>query len=185
MAYFKSRDIAAIALCAALWGVLNAILSPIFFSIFHLPFLCDLIGFTVLSVAAWWIRKTGAITIIGLISTVINFILVPNPYHFIGFTAASAFFDLAIASFGYNRAFSKKAYIIISMMAVSILSAALAGYIIGIFFMSGPVLSNAGGAIGWSGLHTIGGVIGGALGTFLIIALAARKIVPRGQRIGY
>lgn len=70
MAYFNSRDIAAIALSAALWGVLNSIFSPIVFSITHLPLLCDLIGFTVLTVAAWWIRKAGAITAIGLIATI-------------------------------------------------------------------------------------------------------------------
>jgi hypothetical protein len=41
MPYFRSVDLAAIALSAGLWGVLNSIFSPIFFQMFGLPFLCD------------------------------------------------------------------------------------------------------------------------------------------------
>jgi hypothetical protein len=65
--YFNTRDVAAIAICAALWGVLNSIFAPVFFSMTHLPFFCDLIGFSVLTLTAWWIRKFGAITIVGAI----------------------------------------------------------------------------------------------------------------------
>lgn len=182
MAYFKSKDIAAISLCAALWGVLNAILSPIFFSIFHLPFLCDLIGFTVLTIAAWWIRKIVAITLIGLIATAINFIIVPSGVQFLGFTAASIFFDAATGLVGYNRVFTKKAYTIASTMTLSISSAALAGYLIGTFFMALPAMAKWGGVLGWAGLHAIGGIMGGAIGVSLIIALNSRKVTTHGQK---
>ena len=178
--YFNTRDIAAIAICAALWGVLNTILSPVFFRMFGLPFLCDLIGFSVLILAAWWIRKFGAITMIGLIATAINFALGGNIF-FLGFTAASIFFDLATGIIGYNNSFKKPAFTIVSMMVISIASSALAGYVIGTFFMAGPALINWGGVIGWAGLHTVGGVIGGVIGTFLIAALNSRKIVPNGH----
>lgn len=87
MPYFKTIDIAAISLSAALWGVLNSIFSPIVFQMFGLPILCDMIGFTILAVAAWWTRKLGAITTVGLIATVINFIFSPGAVHFLGFTA--------------------------------------------------------------------------------------------------
>jgi hypothetical protein len=177
MTYFNTRDIAAIAICAALWGVLNSIFAPVFFSMTHLPFFCDLIGFSVLTLAAWWIRKFGAITIVGAIATIINFIMVPNALHFLGFTAAAIFFDLTISVVGFNKPFSKKAYTIASMMPISIVSAALAGYIIGTFFMAGPALAPTGGVIGWAGLHAIGGVVGGAIGTSLVTGLNARKIV--------
>lgn len=180
MTYFNTRDVAAIAICAALWGVLNTLFSPIFFRMFGLPFLCDLIGFSVLIIAAWWIRKFGAITIIGLISTAINFAL-GGGIHFIGFTAASIFFDLANRLIGYNNSFKKPTFTIISMMIVSIASAALAGCIIGTFFMAGPALINWGGVLGWAGLHTVGGVIGGAIGTFLIVALNTRKVMANGH----
>jgi hypothetical protein len=138
MTYFNTRDIAAIAICAA-------------------------------------------ISIIGAIATLINFALVANPYHFLGFTAASIFFDLTIALVGFNKPFSKKAYTIASMMPISILSAALAGYIIGMFFMAGPTFAAMGGVIGWTGLHAIGGVIGGAVGTSLVTGLDARKIATKNS----
>jgi hypothetical protein len=167
-------------MCAALWGVLNSILSPVFFRMFGLPFLCDLIGFAILIVATWWIRKFGAITMIGLIATAINFSL-GGGIHFLGFTAASVFFDLATRLIGYNNSFKKPAIAATSMMAASTASAALAGYTIGTFFMAGPALINWGGVIGWAGLHAAGGVIGGALGTFLIFALNNRKVAASGQ----
>ena len=182
MTYFNTRDVAAIAICAALWGVLNSIFAPVFFSMTHLPFFCDLIGFSVLALAAWWVRKFGAITIVGAIATVINFALVPNAIHFLGFTAASVFFDLIISLVGFNKPFSKKVYTVASMMPISIVSAALAGYIIGTFFMAGPALAPVGGVIGWAGLHAMGGVVGGAIGTTIVTGLDARKVALKNTR---
>ena len=179
MTYFNTRNVAAIAICAALWGVLNSIFAPLFFSMTHLPFFCDLIGFSVLTLAAWWIRKFGAITIVGFLATVINFALVPGAVHFLGFTVASIFFDVTISLVGFNKPFSKKAYTVASMMPISIVSAALAGYIIGTFFMAGPALAPVGGVLGWAGLHVIGGIVGGAIGTSLVTGLDARKVTVK------
>jgi len=183
MVYFSSRDIAAIAMLAALWGVLNSIFSPIVFSITHLPLLCDLIGFTVLTIAAWWIRKTGAITAIGLIATIINFALSPQALIFLGFTAAAFVFDIASGLTGYSNFFAKPLRTTTAAIGISTLSAAVAGYIIGSFFMAGPALSAWGGASGWAGLHAVGGVIGGTIGAFLVTALNSRKITANGQMV--
>ncbi len=183
MTYFNTRDIAAIALSAALWGVLNAILSPVFFSMTRLPFLCDLIGFSVLIFAAWWIRKPGAITLIGLIATVINFMIIPAGVHFLGFTVASIFFDVTASVAMYGGLFKKSAYTAVSMMGISVSSGALAGYIIGTFFMAAQAMANWGGVIGWAGLHAIGGVIGGAIGVFLITALKNRKVITNNHSL--
>ena len=183
MTYFNSRDIAAIALSAALWGVLNSIFSPIVFNITHLPLLCDLIGFTVLTVAAWWIRKVGAITAIGLIATIINFTLNPQALTFLGFTAAAVVFDLISSIVGFNFFFKKAANTITIAMTISTVSAAIAGFIIGSFFMAGPALSLWGGVAGWAGLHAVGGVIGGTIGATLVAALNSRKINAHGQMI--
>ena len=183
MTYFNSRDIAAIALSAALWGVLNSIFSPIVFSITHLPLLCDLIGFTVLTVAAWWIRKAGAITAIGLIATFINFTLNPQALTFLGFTAAAFVFDFTSALVGFNTFFKKSFNTTTVAIIISTLSAAVAGFIIGSFFMAGPALSLGGGVSGWAGLHAVGGVIGGTIGVTLVAALNSRKIIINGQMI--
>jgi hypothetical protein len=176
MVYLKTRDVAAIAIGAALWGVLNSIFSPIFFRMFGLPFLCDLIGFTVLTVAVWWIRKLGAVTAIGLIATVINFIFNPTGTYFLGFTAASIVFDVMSRFAGYDNFFKKPLYTMIIAVIISTLSAAVAGLIIGIFFMTGPAIALWGGVLGWAGLHAIGGVIGGSIGGFTVNMLVYRKV---------
>ena len=183
MAYFSSRDIVAIALSAALWGVLNSIFSPIVFSITHLPLLCDLIGFTVLTVAAWWIRKVGAITFIGLIATIVNFTLNPQALIFLGFTAAAFVFDLTSALVGFDNFFRKIFNTTAIAIVISTLSAAVAGFIIGTFFMAGPALSLWGGVSGWAGLHAVGGVIGGTIGATLVTALNSRKVTVNGELI--
>jgi uncharacterized membrane protein len=176
MTYFNSRDVAAISICAALWGVLNSIFAPMFFRMFGLPFLCDLIGFSMLTLAAWWVRKLGAVTMVGLVATVINFLFNPGGIHFLGFTAASVVFDLAIKLAGYDNSFRKPVHTIAIIMPISIFSAALAGYIIGTFFMTASALVRWGGVLGWAGLHAVGGVLGGAIGTFVVIALTVRKV---------
>jgi len=171
---FNTRDLTAIALCAASWGVLNSIFAPLFFRLTGLPILCDFTGFSILTLGAWWIRKTGAITIIGLIATVINFIFNPAGFQFLGFTAASILFDASIGLAGYGAIFKKNTLTIISIMSISTLSAALAGYLIGAFLMIGPW----GGGLGWASLHAAGGIIGGAIGVFMVISLTSRKIIP-------
>jgi len=176
MVYLKTRDIAAIAISSALWGVLNSIFAPIFFRMFGLPFLCDLVGFAVLTVAAWWIRKLGAITAIGFIATAINFIFNPTGTHFFGFTAASVVFDILSRLAGYGNFFKKPINTMIIAITISTISAAVAGLVIGTFFMTGTALAIWGGVLGWAGLHAIGGVIGGSIGGLTVNMLVYRKV---------
>lgn len=176
MVYFKSRDIAIIAICASLWGVLNSLFSPIFFSMFGLPLLCDLIGFTALTITVWWTRKFGSATIVGAIATVINFMLNPGAMIFLGFTAASIVFDVASWLIKYENIFRRHLNIAISMITISTFSAAVAGFLIGTFFMAAPALAKWGGVLGWAGVHAMGGVIGGIVGVVLVSGLISRGI---------
>ena len=176
MTYFASLEVAAIALFSALWGVLNSIFAPIVFRMFGLPVLCDMVGFATLTLTVWWIRKFGAVTAVGIIATVVNFIFNPAGVHFLGFTAASIIFDAAVKLIGYSSCFKKPLFVTVSMLSVSVLSAAVAGLIIGTFFMSAPALVRWGGVIGWAGLHAVGGVVGGFIGVTLVTGLAARGV---------
>jgi len=169
-------EVAAIALFSALWGVLNSIFAPIVFRMFGLPILCDMIGFAVLTLAVWRIRKFGVTTVIGVIATVINFIINPGGVHFLGFTVASIVFDTTAKLIGYDRCFKKPLSAAVSMLSNSVLSAAVAGIIIGTFFMAAPALAAWGGVLGWAGLHAVGGVIGGFIGIALVTSLAARGV---------
>jgi len=176
MTYFNSREVAAIALFSGLWGVLNSIFAPIVFRMFGLPILCDMIGFAILILTVWWIRKLGAVTAVGLIATVINFVFNPGGVHFLGFTAAAVVFDITTKLIGYDRGFKNSLSATVSMLPVSALSATVAGLIIGTFFMVAPALAKWGGVLGWAGLHAVGGVIGGLIGIALVASLATRGI---------
>lgn len=173
---FRTRDIAVIAVCAALWGVLNATLSPVFFNLFHLPFLCDLIGFASLIIAVWIVRKPGAATAVGFIATALDFIFRPGALHFFGFTVASVLFDFLTWLPSYPNLFEKRLMGIILLTLMSLISAAIAGAIIGFLFMPLPALAAWGGVAGWAGLHAIGGIMGGLLGSSLTAALETRGI---------
>jgi len=176
MTYFNTREVAAIAIFAALWGILNSIFAPIVFKIIGLPILCDMIGFAILALTVWWIRKFRAVTAVGLIATVINFIFNPGGFHFFGFTAASVVFDITIKLVGYNRSFKKTLFTTVSVFFASFLSASVAGVLIGVFFMAAPALARWGGVLGWAGLHAVGGIIGAFIGIALIAGLTTRGV---------
>ena len=181
LTYLNTRDVAAIAICGALWGVLNALFAPIFFAATGMPFLCDTIGFALLILAAWWIRKPGAVTIVGLIATPINLAL-GGGIQFLGFAVAATFFDVVVSVIGYQRAFKSSTHTVASMMPISVASAGVAGATIAAIFMAGvPLLAKWGGIAGWAGLHMIGAVIGGAIGTTLVLALKKRRISVHGE----
>lgn len=174
MSYFDTTRVAAIALFSALWSVLNSIFAPIVFRIFGLPILCDMVGFATLILTVWLARKLGAATVVGAIATVVNFLFYPSGFHFLGFTAASIVFDMTAKLTGYDGCFKKRSFTIVSMMFLSVLSAAVACLIIGTFFMAAPALANWGGILGWAGLHAVGGAVGGLVGVALVTGLAAR-----------
>jgi hypothetical protein len=135
-----------------------------------------MIGFSVLALTAWWTRKLGSVVVVGLIATVINFTFNPGGVHFLGFTVASVVFDIAVWLVGYDKAFKKTVNLTVSMVSISTLSAAVAGFIIGTFFMVAPALVRWGGVYGWSAVHAAGGVIGGIIGVTMITALVSRGI---------
>lgn len=207
MLYFTSRDIAAISMSAAIWSVLNVIISPILWNMTHSPFFCDMIGFACLIFATWWTRKLGTATLVGVIATIINLMLSPGALQMVGFAAASIFFDLASRVVGYDTMFrsepaqalnsassqvscltsasnSSSFFLIssqrgfISQMALSIVSAAIAGIIIGSLFMNPQFLATMGGLLFFVGLHVTGGVLGGVLGFILVRALKNRRVIP-------
>ncbi len=179
MVYFTSRDIAAIAMSAAIWSILNVTISPLFWEMTHLPFLCDIIGFTCLIFTTWWTRKLGNTTLVGIIATIINLLIRPSALQFLGFTAASIFFDIGSRAIGYDTMFgSDSTRDFVSQIALSLISAAIAGVIIGSLFMSPRVLATVGGLLFFVGLHTAGGLLGGILGFILVKALKNRRVIP-------
>jgi len=181
--YFNTRDIVAISMCAAVWGVLASAIFPIFFTLTNLPILCEMTAFTAVILAAWWTRKIGAAFATGLVATLVNFIIRPTALHFLGFTAASLIFDGLTGLIGYRRCFGNPKTGVVGIASASLLSSAAAGVIIGSLFMLPNLLAAVGGLVVFTGLHVTGGAIGAAVGIALIRALEARKVIPvTGQK---
>lgn len=179
MTYFGTRNIAAIALSASLWAVLNWLIAPIFWQLTHLPILCDMIGTSLLVLTVWWTRKFGSASFMGLIATLLNFVLRPGAVHFLGFTAASIVFDAAAVMLGYKNSLDRGLVSSVIIVMISLLSTTVAGIIIGTFFMDPMFLSKMfGGVVFFAGLHGAGGIIGGALGVIIIRGLERRNVIP-------
>jgi len=171
--YFTARDIAAIAVCSALWGVLNTLLSPIFWELTRMPFLCDLLAFTVLILAIWWTGKFGAASFVGVIVTVMTLMLRPTAFHMTGFLVASVVFDVATRALGYKRLFQSPVVGSAVLSVFSVLSAGISGTIIGSFFMG---FKTQEAILSFAGLHAFGGLIGGMIGVITVRALIARRV---------
>jgi len=175
MLYFTTRDITAIAMCAALWGVLSAYFAPVFWTVTHLPFFCDMLGVILLILVMWWVRKFGAITTTGIIATIITLMLNPYATQFFGFTAASVVFDILTRLIGNQNSPEKSVLRLISVFFTSLASTAIAGLIIGYIFMNPNFLvAMFGGVAFFAVLHIAGGAIGGTIGLVLIKALSIR-----------
>ena len=175
MPAFSTRDIVAIAMCAALWAVLGTTIAPIFWRLTGMPFLCDMIGVIVLILALWWTRRFGAATLTGVIATILTLTLRPGATHFFGFMAASVVFDVLARLIGYRNCLERPIPSAISLLSISIASTAVAGFIIGLFFMN---IASMGGLAFFAGLHALGGFIGGVIGLTVLRALMARRVTP-------
>ena len=172
--FFNSRIVAAMALSSSVWAIANAYAGPIFWSATQLPFFCDILGFSSLILVAWWTKKFGAVSLTGLVATVINFLVGGNVF-FLGFTVASVAFDVVTRAVGYGNLFSKPYVGHGLMIFLAAASASVAGFIIGPLFMSMQVLP---GIVTFAGLHALGGVLGGLVGVSLVKALKARRVLP-------
>ena len=176
MTYLESKDVTAIAASAAVWAVLNIWISPIFWQITHLPFLCDVLAFTALIFVVWWTRKVGMASLTGLIVTLLTLAFRPGAFHMLGFLAASILFDLTTKAVGYDL-LSNRLKGGVAFFSASLISSALAGFIIGSLFMNIKAIS---GILFFTGLHMVGGAIGSVIGVTLVNALNVRGIRPGG-----
>jgi len=173
MAYFSSRDIVAIVMCAAIWAVLNNTLAPIVWAMTHVPFTCDLLGFVSLILVAWWTRRFGAASLTGILVSVLTLMFRPDATHMIGFTVASILFDILTRTVSYRNSFDKPLPSTLSLVSFSTICAGIAGLIIGSFFLDIKIALEV-----FAGMHAGGGFIGGIVGLVLIKALTVRLGTP-------
>ncbi len=164
---WRSREIAYIAISAALWSVLNVLISPVFFALTKLPFICDMLGIAALALVSWRIRRFGAATSVGFIATVLTLSMNPMMVQFIGFGISSVVFDVLAYLIGYRRMFESYKGILVSIPAICM--AFSSGLIIAVAFMG---FTTAQLVISWGALHAAGGIIGTAISVMIIAALS-------------
>jgi len=140
-----------------------------------MPFLCDLLAFTTLILVGWWARKFGVVTLTGLLVTGLTFMLQPNAFQMFGFIVASILFDVVTRLVGYGNCFNKPLISALSLISFSTVCAWIAGLVIGSLVMKlEPILA----FFTFSGLHAVGGFIGGVIGFVLVNGLNARITIP-------
>jgi hypothetical protein len=174
--YLNTVDVALTAVFSALWIALNLTLGPLSFSLLQLPVLHDFGVFFTLLLVTWITGRFGPSLMVGLIGSVVA-VLLGGPTLILGFAASAVLFDVFM--FANHHKIQLSTYSLIMAAVVTLVSAYLAGVIIGVFFMGGGVQW---ALTVWGGWHLVGGVVAIAITLPIIVALEkanVRKIKGR------
>jgi hypothetical protein len=168
--YLTTKDIALTAIFCAVWVVLNLILGPLSFMLTGLPIIHDFGVFFTLLLVAWITGRFGTSSITGIIGSTLAMLLSGIPL-MIGFLPAAIVFDLVMIANHHRIRIS--AYSLTVAAIATIVSAYVAGVVIGLIFMGlGVELA----LTFWGTWHAIGGVLAIAM-TFPVIALLEKANV--------
>ncbi len=168
--YFKSLDVAFVALFSALWAVLNLALGPLSFQLLGLPILHDFGVFFTLLLVAWITGRFGTSIIVGIIGSTIA-LLAGAPPLILGFAVAAVVFDLTLT---VNHHKIRASFKDLTVAAVAtIFSAYVAGVVIGTLFMANGIQW---ALTFWGGWHLVGGVFTTAITLPIIVVLERANI---------
>jgi|YelNatPaOPRAMG01_1025707.scaffolds.fasta_scaffold02171_10 hypothetical protein len=168
--HFKPVDIATIAIFSAMWAILNLTVGPLGFTLFGLPILCDFSVYFTLLLATWVSGKMGTPSAVGVIGAIIVLAMRPASTQMIGFLVSAFIFDALMALCRHKILF--KPYNIGIASIATVMSAYVAGVIIGTIFMNPPrPLEWA--LTFWGVWHLVGGIIA------LLVALPAIGTLER------
>jgi hypothetical protein len=169
---FKTIDIAFIAVFSALYIVMNLTLGPLSFQLLGLPILHDFGIFFTLLLVAWITGRLGTSIAVAFIGSAIA-ILLGAPPLIIGFAISAILFDFLLIANHHKIRNSIKGLAV--PVLATILSAYVAGVIIGILFMSNGLQW---ALTIWGGWHLVGGIVTIAI-TLPIIAGLEKANVRR------
>ena len=168
--YFKTIDIAFVAIFSALWIVLNLTLGPLSFQLLGLPILHDFGIFFTLLLVAWVTGRFGTSIMVAFIGSTIA-ILIGAPPLILGFAVSAIIFD-ALLLVNHHKIRVSFKDLAVSALA-TVLAAYVAGVIIGILFM-GNGLQWA--LTVWGGWHLIGGILTVVITLPIIIGLEKANV---------
>ena len=151
----RTVDIALISVLSAMWIVLHLYFGPLGFQLLHLPIFCDVSAFLTLIIAVWIIGKFGGASAIGIIGSLIVMGIRSAPFQ-LGFLASAIIFDALCLAIKHRPLRGTSSMLGLSI--ITIVSAYIAGVIIGIFFMANKFSTTAALTF-WGGWHAVGGLL--------------------------
>ena len=170
--HFRTVDVAFIAVFSALYIVMNLTLGPLSFQMLGLPILHDFGIFFTLLLVAWITGRLGTSIAVAFLGSAIA-ILLGAPPLIIGFAASAILFDVLLI---VNQHKIRNTFKGLAIPAVAVMiSAYVAGVVIGVLFMSNGVQW---AFTIWGGWHFIGGILAVVI-TLPIIAILERAHVRR------
>jgi hypothetical protein len=172
--YFTTVDVALTGLFCALYIALNLTLGPLSFALLSLPILHDLGVFFTLLLVVWITGRFGTSLMAGIIGATLA-MLISGMYLMIGFAPSAVLFDLLMTA--DHHKIRIKPYSLTVTAIATILSAYLAGVVIGVFFTV-PVQTLQWAFTFWGGWHVIGGIVAIVI-TFPVILLLEKANVRK------
>lgn len=166
MSINKTKYIAFIGIFSGLWAALNLTIGPLGFTLFRLPIFCDVASYFPLLVTVWFLGKYGSATGVGIIGSLVTFFLRPGSTQMIGFAVSAVLFDLLMLFLKHNISFNIRNVLGVSI--ITLVSAYIAGFVIGAFIMMGGVVW---ALTVWAPLHAAGGFLSIIISYPILVAL--------------
>jgi hypothetical protein len=174
--HFTTVDVALTGVFCALWTALNWYLAPLSVTLLGgLPIFHDFAVFFTLLLVAWVTGRFGTSSVAGIIGSIFVVSLGgPPPIIMFCFAVSAVVFDLLLSANHHKIRIS--AYSLTIVAISTLVSAYLAGVLIGVLFTPGNGLQWA--LTVWGGWHVVGGIVTLAI-TLPILALLEKANVRK------
>ncbi|HVP41512.1 MAG TPA: hypothetical protein VMS95_06135 [Candidatus Krumholzibacteriaceae bacterium] len=169
--YLTTVDVALTAIFCAVFAVLNLTLGPLSFQLLQLPILHDFAVFLPLLLVTWATGRFGTSSLVGIIGSVVA-ISLGGPPLIVCFAASAVIFDLLM--FANRHRIRISIYSLLITSIVTMLSAYIAGVLIGVFFTPNQTLQWT--LTFWGGWHVIGGIVAIAITFPVILSLEKANV---------
>jgi len=166
--YLTTADVALMAVFCAVFAGLNYTLGPVSFQLLQLPILHDFAVFFPLLLVTWVTGRFGTSLLVGIVGSIVA-ILIGGPPLIICFAASAVIFDLLMSANQHKIRISPYSLTVASV--ATMISAYLAGVLIGVFFTPNQTFQWA--LTFWGGWHLIGGI------TSIIITLPIISVLEK------
>lgn len=169
--YLTTVDLALTGVFCAVFAILNLALGPLSFQLLQLPILHDFAVFLPLLLVTWATGRFGTSSLVGIIGSVVA-ISFGGPPLIVCFAASGVIFDFLM--FASRHRIRISIYSLMIAAIATMLSAYIAGVLIGVFFTPSQTVQWA--LTFWGGWHLVGGIMTMAITLPIILALEKANV---------